>query len=115
LIVPEAMAIVHFSDLDEILTFPPGLTYYKPKSSTFGVLDALIMDGNNKSCYGLQMTINQNHGIKAAPLTNFLDWLSGKGILMTQFYFGFVVLSNLASQYESQTIRTRTDQVLKKP
>jgi hypothetical protein len=111
LIVPEDMQIIKFSTLDEICTIPQALTYYQPLSSTFGALDAFILDGINKICYGLQITINLNHGIKAAPLNSFLLWLEAVGIPLTRFYFVFVVPCNLASQYKSQTIQTVKGQI----
>jgi Crinkler effector protein N-terminal domain len=115
LIVLEDMQIINFKKLDEIHTLPLCLTYCQPTSSTFGALDAFILDGISKICYGLQMTMNLDHGIKAAPLNNFLLWLEGVGIPLKQFYFVFVVPCDKEPQYRSQTIRTLNDLVHQKP
>ncbi|KAF1780644.1 hypothetical protein GQ600_1280 [Phytophthora cactorum] len=88
-------------------------TYYRPTSKTFGALDAFVILGND--CIGLQMTLNQNHGIKAAPLNTFLEWLKGVGIAKDLFYFAFVVPSHLVGSFKKQTIRTKTDSITKKP
>ena len=71
LIITETMTTVSFSTLDEISVNPQCFTYFWPRSRTFGALDAFILDGKNMKCYGLQMTLNRNHGIKAAPLSTF--------------------------------------------
>jgi hypothetical protein len=114
LTVPKSFPSVQFSNLDEINEIPPGLTYYQPKSSTFGALDAFIMDCTNKRCYGLQMTLNENHGIKADPLNKFLMWLNGIGIATDCFYFTFVVPSTIASNYERQSFKTIKNSTLQK-
>ncbi|KAF1792155.1 hypothetical protein GQ600_18177 [Phytophthora cactorum] len=56
-----------------------------------------------------------NHGIKAAPLNTFLEWLKGVGIAKDLFYFAFVVPSHLVGSFKKQTIRTKTDSITKKP
>jgi hypothetical protein len=114
LTVPEDMQIIKFSTLDEVCTLPLALTYYQPLSSTFDALDAFILDGVNKICYGLQITINLNHGIKAVPLNSFLLWLEAVGIPLIQFYFVFEVPCKLESQYKSQTIPTLIGQIHQK-
>lgn len=115
LIISENMPIVRFSTLDEICALPRCLTYYRPTSRTFGALNAFILDGKNTRCYGLQMTLNLDHGIKAAPLSSFLLWLNGIGIPTYQLYFSFVVPSNLAPHYQKQTIRTKTNDIHQRP
>jgi hypothetical protein len=88
LTIPADMpAIIHFSTLADIPVLSPGLTYYQPKSKIFGAVDAFILDGDNKRCYGLQMTLNLNHGIKALPLKNFVLWLDSIGIAKKNFSF----------------------------
>jgi hypothetical protein len=61
------------------------------------------------------MTMNLNHENKAAPLSGFLHWLKGVGIPMNQFYFAFMVPSDLVSQYQSQLIRTKAYEIHQKP
>uniref|UniRef100_K3WBE4 Crinkler effector protein N-terminal domain-containing protein n=1 Tax=Globisporangium ultimum (strain ATCC 200006 / CBS 805.95 / DAOM BR144) TaxID=431595 RepID=K3WBE4_GLOUD len=114
--IPEGMQIVRFSTLETIhQALPERMTYYQPTSRSFGALDAFILDGIELRCYDLQMTMNVNHGIKAAPLKRFLQWLDSIGIPSDQFYFGFVVPSNLAPIYPKQTIRTTTGEVHQRP
>jgi hypothetical protein len=99
-------AIVHFSTLADIPVLSPGLTYYQPKSKIFGAVDAFILDGDNKCCYGLQMTLNWDHGIKALPLKNFVLWVKSKGIALEQFYFCFVIPSALVPRFQKQKLLT---------
>ncbi|KAG1708623.1 hypothetical protein DVH05_022250 [Phytophthora capsici] len=80
----------------------------------FGALDAFIWDGRSK-CYGLQMTLNADHGIKAAPLNKFLKWLKKAGGDIDQFYFTFVVPSKIATSYQKQSTTTATGAVSKAP
>jgi hypothetical protein len=115
LTVPKDIPIVRFSNLDEIDEIPPGLTYCQPKSKTFGALDAFILDCTNSRCYGLQMTLNMDHGIKATPLNNFLIWLNGIGIATDCFYFTFVVPSSIASKFERQSFKTLKNTIHQKP
>jgi len=104
------MPTERFSSLDEIK--PPKKWTYRPTSKTFGAVDAFVILGND--CIGLQMTLNQNHGIKVAPLNTFLEWLKGVGIAEDQFHFAFVVPSHLVGSFKKQTIRTTTNSVTKK-
>ncbi|ETP50913.1 hypothetical protein F442_03873 [Phytophthora nicotianae P10297] len=80
---------------------------------SFGALDAFIWDGQSK-CYGLQMTLNADHGIKAAPLNKFLKWLKEAGDTY-QFYFTFVAPSKIATSYRKQSTTTATGAVSKTP
>jgi hypothetical protein len=115
LIIPQDMRLVRFSALNEIRNVPRGLTYYQPTSRNFSPLDAFILDGTNSRCYGLQMTINPDHGIEAAPLSRFLLWLNGIGIPTKDLYFGFVVPSKLELEYCMQTIRTKRNEIHQRP
>ncbi|POM72878.1 Crinkler (CRN) family protein, partial [Phytophthora palmivora] len=113
LTIPQEMQTVRFTTLDK-LQLAQGWTYYRPTSKTFGALDAFISDGNE--CYGLQMTLNKDHGIKAAPMNKFLKWLKDDARLNTdQFYFIFVVPGKIADSYRKQATRTTTGLVSQKP
>ncbi|KAG2805569.1 hypothetical protein PC113_g24220, partial [Phytophthora cactorum] len=111
--IPKEMETVRFASLDK-LKLAKSWTYYRPTSKTFGVLDAFIWDGHSK-CYGLQMTLNADHGIKAAPLNKFLKWLKKAGVDTDQFYFAFLVPSKIATSYLKQSTRTATGAVSKNP
>jgi hypothetical protein len=115
LLIPGNMPMVPFSTLDTIRDFPRGMTYYRPMSRTFGAVDALILDVENTRCYGLQMTINENHGIKAAPLNSLVNWLDDSGIKIENFYFCFVVPSSLSTKYKTQRIITQKNEIHLRP
>lgn len=59
------------------------------------------------------MTLNRDHGIAGTPLNKFLLWL--KGVNIRNFYFGFVVPSEIAKGYRRQPIRTKAGEVSKRP
>jgi hypothetical protein len=112
LTIPADMpAIVHFSTLADIPVLSPGLTYYQSKSKIFDAVDAFILDGDNKRCYGLQMTLNRDHGIKALSLKNFVFWLKSKGIAKEHLYFCFVIPSALAPSFQKQKILTNSKKI----
>ncbi|EGZ27014.1 hypothetical protein PHYSODRAFT_553734 [Phytophthora sojae] len=113
LTIPKEMQTVRFAVLDKV-KLAKSWTYYRPTSKTFGALDAFIWDGSSK-CYGLQMTLNENHGINAAPLNKFLEWLQKAGVSADHFYFTFLVPSNIATSYKKQSARTATGAVSKAP
>jgi hypothetical protein len=76
IVIPADSDVVLFKKLDEINPKAiSNFTYYRPLSNSFGGLDAFIVDPFSKSCYGLQMTINKQHGIKTSPMEKFLKWL----------------------------------------
>ncbi|KUF84719.1 Crinkler (CRN) family protein [Phytophthora nicotianae] len=110
--IPKEMEMVRFAALDK-LKLAESWTYYRPTSKSFGALDAFIWDGQSK-CYGLQMTLNADHGIKAAPLNKFLKWLKEAGDTY-QFYFIFVAPSKIATSYRKQSTTTATGAVSKTP
>ena len=60
------------------------------------------------------MTINKEHGIKVAPSMKFLVWLKtiDKHI---EFYVVFVVPSDIASDYEKQTLKTLKNTIYLNP
>ncbi|KAF4129728.1 hypothetical protein GN958_ATG21223, partial [Phytophthora infestans] len=59
--VPRELKSVRFFLLADIKSVESGV-YYRPTSNTFGALGAFVFVGN--ACYGLQMTLNREHGIK---------------------------------------------------
>ncbi|GMF27500.1 unnamed protein product [Phytophthora lilii] len=113
LTIPDNMETVRFAAFDQ-LKLARNWTYYRPTSRTFGALDAFIWDGNS-ACYGLQMTVNADHGIKAAPLNKFLKWLNDQGVPSLKFSFIFLVPSNLEASFRKQSTRTATGAVSKTP
>jgi hypothetical protein len=117
---PKQMVILRFSKLEDIKDIACGCwTYCRPNSGTFGALDAFILDTINMKCYGLQMTINLDHGIKAQPMKYFLIWLNELKIqnekVNWKFFFVFVVPSSKEPQFPKQSIRTKTDNTHTKP
>lgn len=113
--IPGNTKPIRFTTLDEIREVVKGRTYDRPTSNVFDALDAFIVDGDNSVCYGLLMTVNLDHGIKAAPLSAFLTWLKHVGIPTDRFYLGFVVPRNLVDFYNKQTIRTDTNEISQQP
>ncbi|KAF1328444.1 hypothetical protein FI667_g6803, partial [Globisporangium splendens] len=76
--IPADLKTIRFSELEEIAPFSPNcFIYCQPASRTFGALDAFIVDTINFKCYGLQMTLNEDHGIKTKPIETFLDAARG--------------------------------------
>ncbi|KAF4137423.1 hypothetical protein GN958_ATG13397 [Phytophthora infestans] len=111
--IPKEMETVRFAALDK-LKLAKSWTYYRPTSKSFGALDAFIWDGHSK-CYGLQMTLNAAHGIKAAPLNKLLKWLQKADVDTDHFYFTFVVPSKIATSYRKQLTTTATGAASKAP
>ena len=102
--------------LDEIRGDVEGVVYCQPSSCTFGALDSFILDISEKKCFGLQMTLNKDHGVKFQPLQNFLTWLRTKmGIDLKGFYFGFMVLEYLAGDFQKQVFLTSGSKVHRQP
>ncbi|KAG2764321.1 hypothetical protein PC129_g21485 [Phytophthora cactorum] len=97
--IPRELKTVRFSRLADIKAVESEV-YYRPTSKTFGALDAFVFVGN--ACYGLQMTLNRDHGIKGAPLSAFIKWLEGVVIATDRLYFTFVVPSHLGSEFKKQ-------------
>jgi hypothetical protein len=58
------------------------------------------------------MTLNENHGIKAAPMKKLLDWLKSISAKVS-FNYVFVVPSKIESKYRNQTLREKDNTVLK--
>ncbi|EEY70601.1 Crinkler (CRN) family protein [Phytophthora infestans T30-4] len=110
--IPRELKTVRFFRLADIKAVESGV-YYWPTSNTFGALGAFVFVGN--ACYGLQMTLNRDHGIKAAPLNAFIKWLKGVGIATDRLYLTFVVSSHLESEFKKQSIRTGSDSDSKRP
>jgi len=119
--VPPKVQVFRFAKLDEITSKEiKGMVYCQPSSVTFGALDSFILDMGTRKCFGLQMNINQNHGIKHRPLCKFITWLKEMGIDFTEFYFGFVVPDYLFHDFRTQsflniknTVRTQAGQLEK--
>ncbi len=78
--------VLRFAKLDDIPLDIECITYCQPSSGTFGALDSFILDIAGKKCYGLQMTLNKDHGIKHKPLLKFLTWLETRGINLDGFF-----------------------------
>jgi hypothetical protein len=60
------------------------------------------------------MTLNENHGIKVAPMKKFLDWLKSISAKVS-FNYVFVVPSKIESKYRNQTLRKKDITFLKSP
>ena len=113
--IPAELKVVRFRTLEELpkdkFRCPKEdksncLTYYQPTSRMFGALNVFIVDSKNSKCYGLQMTLNENYGIKAAPMKKFLDWLKSISAKVS-FEYVFMVPSNIESKYQKQTLRNK--------
>jgi len=111
--LPKDVTHQSFTKFDDITLDTQALVYYVPTFSTFGALDSFIIDRKTMRCFGLQITINRDHGIKRKPLCDFLQWLEDQGI--PNFYFGFMVPKHLASNYPKQVIRTSANMATIKP
>jgi hypothetical protein len=113
--VPADVKVVKFAKLDDIPLDLECIAYCQPSSGTFGALDSFVLNIAAKKCYGLQVTLNKNHGIKHQPLLKFLTWLKQMGIESDGFFFGFMVPKDVADDFPKQAILTSSNNVHKKP
>ncbi len=110
--IPVDVEVLRFTKLDDIPLDIECITYYcQPSLGTFGALDSFILDIAGKKCYGLQMTLNKNHGIKHKPLLKFLTWLETRGINLDGFFYGFMVPKHLAVDFSEQSFLTNKNTV----
>ncbi|ETM52769.1 hypothetical protein L914_03657 [Phytophthora nicotianae] len=106
---PLELKTVRFFRLTDIKAVENGV-YYRPKSKTFGALDAFVFVDN--ACYDLQMTRNRDHG---APLNACIKWLEGVCIATDRLYFSFVVPNHLVHEFKKQSIGASSNSESKRP
>lgn len=109
---------VQFSRLSEVHEISQQMTYLQPRlQKTFGAIDALIIDGVQHKCYGMQMTILSDHGIQYAPLRKVLTRLEAIGFAEIIFCFCFVVPTELEPNFKQQAaiVAKGNEEALQKP
>jgi hypothetical protein len=113
--IPDDMELYWFHKLSDITGFSSERWgYYRPHSETFA-LDAFIVAPSKHVCYGLQMTMNKNHGIKSKGIRDFLHDIERLGYAIATFKYVFLVPSKLAPEYTLQSLQTAKDTETKQP